>query len=486
MAMILSFEFDNSIKIIEASKKGQTLSVLSCMCIDGSCVKDGEIIDMDGTVNAIDEGLKTKGIKTKKTIFAINSSKIMVREIRLPFLKRGSEILSMIQIELQQMVSADLSKYKIMYEISNVTNENKILYAKYIVYCVPKILVSDYIDLAARLKLKLLKIDIFPNCINALYKNNIKINGGSLNNAENAVFINVNENHISFSAAHKGFCDFHISTESLSQLPSNSKDLSFDSSLLTAQIAKFLRYYYSVSGNRSIDKIYIYGNNERELCEAIKTKLNLKSEIIESITSLTGESQADNFHIGKYLGSVLTLFSPGNELTQKTNRSSKLINNCAYAGILLIIAAASTVLFGFFNSRAAMKNELTAMNSFIVEGKNNEIYSAIEGIKDETDYLKLYLQQAEELKAAAAENDYVHTNILREIYRMKPYKSRVTSIYSDKGSTQLICLSPSMSEAALFFSKLRGLDLVESANMPVIQSKSDQHFSYTIVLKLKK
>ena len=275
-------------------------------------------------------------------------------------------------------------------------------------------------------------------------------------------------------------------SKTLSQLPSNSKDLSFDSSLFTAQIAKFLRYYYSVSGNRSIEKIYIYGNNNRELRETIKTNLNLKSEIIESISSLIGETRSDNFCLIKYFNNLLTLLSPGNELTINTNRSSKLINYCAYAGILLIIAAASTVLFGFFNSRAAMRNELTAMNSFIDEGRNNEVFSAIEGIKDETDYLKLYLQQAEELKSAAAENDYVDTNILREIHRMKPFKSRVTSIYSDKGSTQLMCLSPSMSEAALFFSKLRGLDLVESANMPAIQSKSGQHFSYTIVLKLKK
>jgi Tfp pilus assembly PilM family ATPase len=515
MAMSLSFEFDNNIKIIEASKNGQTLSVLRCMCIDSSCVKDGKIIDMDGTVNAIYEELKTNRIKTKKAIFVINSSKIMIRTIKLPLLKKSSEILSMIQIELQQIVSAELSKYKIMYEISNVTNENKILYAEYIVYCVPMILVSKYIELAARLKLKLLKIDISPKCINALYKNNIRINDAILNNNEITVFVNVNKNSFSFSAVNNGICGFYTGSnldksltektaESVSQYGYFEKEIDFFSKykyseielesfsqqwypekLFTAQIAKFMRYYYSVSGNRSIDKIYIYATGNQMLKEAIKSKLNLNCEIIERISNLTVETPPDEFELSKYFNNVLTLFSPGNQLMQNTNRGLKLKNNFGYAAILLIIAAASTVFFGFSNSRAAMKNEMAAMSSYIDDGKNTEIHSVIEGIKNESDYLKLYLQQAEELQRAAAENDYADTKIIREINNLKPFETRVISIYSDKDSTQLMCLSPSTSEAALFFSKLRGIDLVEGANMPSIQSKSGQPFSYYIVLKLK-
>ena len=55
MAKILSFEINNNIKIIEASIKGEVLSVLRCMCIDSVYVKDGKIIDMDGAVNEINE-----------------------------------------------------------------------------------------------------------------------------------------------------------------------------------------------------------------------------------------------------------------------------------------------------------------------------------------------------------------------------------------------------------------------------------------------
>ena len=124
MTMILSVEIDNNIKIIEALRKGETLSVLRYMSIGTICVKDGNILDMDGTVSVINKELKKNGIKTKKAVFLINSSKIMIRTIKLPLLKKSSEILSMIKIELQQTVSADLGKYKIIYEISNITNPN--------------------------------------------------------------------------------------------------------------------------------------------------------------------------------------------------------------------------------------------------------------------------------------------------------------------------------------------------------------------------
>lgn len=493
MAMILSVEFDNNIKIIEALKKGETLSVLRCMTIDTFCVKDGKIIDMDGIVNVINEELEKNGIKTKKAIFVINSSRIMIRTIKLPLLKKRSEISSMIQIELQQTVSADLSKYKILYEISDVTNENKIPYALYIVYCVPVVLVNGYIELAAKLKLKLLSINISPNCINALYKDNIIINDFVLSNMGTAAFINASENSIQFSVANNGFCDFYRRFRYTEALIEKVAESHYEYGYLegrtventfTAQIAKFMRYYYSVSGSRSIDKIYIYGSSNKKLKEAIKTKLNMNTEIISSISCLTANELLNNFDLNKYFNMVLALFSRNNFLNINA-ANKKIKNNYGYAAILLIIAAATTVLLGFFNSQAATRNELIAMSSYINDGEANEIDSVIEGIKNETDYLELYLQQAVMLQKVVEDNDYVDTSILREINKVKSFETKITSIYSDKDSTQLQCISPSLSEATLFFSNLKEIGLIESAYMPAIQSKTGQPFSYSIILKLK-
>ena len=297
MAKILSIEIDKcNIKIIEAIKKGETLSICRCMTVDiNHGVKDGKIADMNLVVNKISETLKYNNIKTKKAAFIINSSSIMIRTIKLPLLKKSSEILSMIQIELQQMISADLTNFKIIYKVSNIINENRISYADYLVYCVPITLVNQYTDLAKKLNLKLIKIDILPTCINTLYKNNIKVNDTYLNIREISAFINVRENFISFSVANNGFCNFYISTEI--EAPYIEKvaepqhmyfcadNYSNADNTIISQITKFMRYYYAVSGNKVIDKIYING-----AC-SLKTIIDIKNRtgigIFENISSIS-------------------------------------------------------------------------------------------------------------------------------------------------------------------------------------------------------
>ena len=486
MAMFLSFEINNNIKIIEASKKGRTLSVLRSMSIDGSFVEDGRILDMDRTVDAINEELIKRGIKTRKAIFLINSSRIMIRRIKLPLLKKKKEILSMIQIELQQRVRADLSRYKIIYEVSDITREKKIAYAEYIVYCISEDLVNSCYKLAEGLKLKLLEISIIPLCINELYKNKGMINDFVLNKRGIEAFVNVNENSVSFSAVNNGICDFYTISKPMGiNLEKETESPSFDVSIVITQIVKQIRYYYSVSGNRSIDKIYVYGINNKKINEDIKSNLKINSEKITSISCLPKESLLNGFELSKYFNNVIALLSNNKELAKNTNSRLKLKKGFAYAAIVSIIAAISSLLLGFINNRAAMKNEMTKMTSYIDNAENYEAYREIEDIKRQSEYLKLYLSRAEELKLEVEQNDCIDTSLIREINRLKPFETKVTSIYSDKEGTQLLCLSPSLSEAALFFSQLRGLDRVEKAHMASIQSKTGQSFSYSIVLKLK-
>lgn len=497
MAKFLSVEIDNcNIKIIEAIKKGETLSICRCISVDIDFgIKDGKIIDINMITNVINEELSKNKINLKKAVFVINSSSIMIRKIRLPLLKKSSEILSMIQIELQQLISADLSKYKVAYEISNITSENKISHADYIVYCVPVDLINQYIDLAAKLNLKLVRIDISPKCINSLYKNNIKVNDINLNSKETTAFIYISENAISFSVANNGFCDFYISSEigrtyieraaepQAMYLYSDGNSNVYNP--IVSQIIKFMRYYYSVSSNRSINKMFIYGNCKEETIKEIKTKLKLDVEIISSISNLTTDENTSNtFELNKYFNTVLTLFSNSNINFIETKKR-KIRNNYGYAVISVVIMIAAIVLFGFINSQFGLRNKISAMTSYIDDGNNNEINNEIENIKKEIDYIEQLLKSATKLQQVIKVNDYVDSNILRKINMLKPSETKVTSIHSDKESTQLQCISPSVAEATLFFSNLREIEEIESAYMPAIQSKEGQSFSCSIILKLK-
>ena len=70
--------------------------------------------------------------------------------------------------------------------------------AEYIVYCIPEDLVNDCHELTERLKLRLLKLDIVPACINELYKNKFMINDFVLDEKGIEAFVNANEDTVSF------------------------------------------------------------------------------------------------------------------------------------------------------------------------------------------------------------------------------------------------------------------------------------------------
>lgn len=496
MAKFLSIEIDNcNLKIMEAEKKGEALSILKCISADiKNSVKDGKIIDMSHIYKLINDTLKINKIKAKKVIFTINSSTIMIRKIKLPLLKKRADILSMLQIELQQEVSADLTRYKLAYEISGITSENSISYADYIVYCIPVNLVSQYVELAEKLKLKLIKIDILPLCINTLYKNNMRVNNNALNIEESTAFINLQDSIISFMVTNNGFCDFYYRAEmETTYIEAAAEPLGtymypdiYQNSDMTivSFIIKFMRYYYSVSSNKIINKIYLYGTSDLDAVEEIKRTLNIDAEIISSISNIAIDERISGyFEINKYLNNIMALFSAkGTEFSAV--KKKKLRNSYGYAVISLIIGVAGFMVFGFVNSQFNMRNNISAMAAYIDDGNNIEVNNNIVSIKNETEYLDQYLKEAEKLQELIKTNDYVDSRILRKINKEKPSGTKVTSIHWDKDTILLQCVSQSMNQVTLFFSNLKKIEEIDNVYMPAIQSKTDL-YSYSLVLKLK-
>jgi hypothetical protein len=192
----------------------------------------------------------------------------------------------------------------------------------------------------------------------------------------------------------------------------------------------------------------------------------------------------DIFEINKYFHAVIVLLSKNKEINL-TTRNKRIRNKYGYVAALFIIIVTLVAMIGFINSQHVMRAKIAAMSSFIGYGENNELNKEIENIKNEADYLGQYLNQAEELQQQIDDNDFVDSDILRKIYVSKPSDTKLTSIYSNKDSTQLQCVSSSVAEVTLFFSNLREIEQVERVYIPAIQSKTGQSFSYSVVLKLK-
>jgi type IV pilus assembly protein PilM len=164
--MILSIEFGSNIKIIEGTKKKNILVISKAATLNVSAdIYNSGFMDVDLTAEAIKDAFTENKISTKKAVFVIDSESVIIRKMKLPLLKKESEIITMIMLELEQQVSADLNQYRVIYKIADAFEEDGYIKALYVVYCMPLNIYNQYKRLAKTLKLLLVKLEI-SNCIN--------------------------------------------------------------------------------------------------------------------------------------------------------------------------------------------------------------------------------------------------------------------------------------------------------------------------------
>lgn len=497
MSSILTVEIDNNgIKIMEVSKKGKLLSILKCFSLTAATgIEDGKIIDVDFIVNLIKEELIKNNIKTKKAVFVINSSCVIIRKIKLPILHRKSEILSMIRLESEQIIQADLSRYKIIYKVIDRTCENDVKNAFYVIYCLPKGLYYGCKELARKLKLGLVHIDVSFNCLNKIYTHNINING-NLPNTENIyAFVNIDSQFISFCVLNKGINDFsrvsfyneegdsnEIAAEAQTLYNSRSYDLSAIMNKVLDEISKYMRYYYSIDNSNYINKLYIYGgySKDKNMSEFLSDNLRMDVEEINQISNIQFDDK--QMPLDKNLISILSLFNGKNDICFSAD-NSKFFPAAVSAALIIMLSMPFTLRY--YNT--ILENKINSMNLYVNNEDNIRRNNEIENLKEDIILLENYLEQAKKLKSLINHEDYVSSVIFREIFYAIPENTKVTSISVDRNTTQLFCFSESMEEVALFLQNLREIDFIDEVYLPSIetQQESNSRYSYSIMCRLK-
>ncbi len=506
MSLILSVEIDNNgIKITEASKKGKLLSILKCFSLTAATgVEDGRIIDSDFIVNLIKEGFVKNNIKAKKAVFVINSGCVMIRKMKLPRLNKKSEILSMVRFELEQMISADLSRYKIIYKVIDEACENDVKNAFYVIYCLPEDIYYGCKNLARKLKLKLVYIDVSFNCLNKIYAHDINING-NLPDLENIyAFVNINFQFISFCVLNKGINDFsrislynkeegsnEAAAETQASYNEGSHDLSLFVNKVLDEISKYIRYYYSIDNSNYINKLYIYGchSKDKNMSKFLSDNLRIEIEAINRISNIQFECTDKKLSLDESFISILSLFNYKNDICFSADNlaehvyDSKLFPAAISAALIIMLS----VLLAFRNYNIMLENKIGSMSLYIDNADNTRRNAEVENLKEDIILLENYLEQTAKLKNLINHEDYVSAVIFREIFYAIPQNTKVTSMSVDRNGTQLFCFSESMEEAALFLQNLREIDFIDEVHLPSIEvlREGDRRYSYSIMCKLK-
>lgn len=500
--MILSIEIqDKKINIVQASKKGELLSILSCYSIDISNVteNDGRIINIDEVSNKIKEVLHKNNIITSKAIFVINTNSIIVRKLELPLLRKKNEIMSMIQHELEHVIAFDINQYKIIYKVKAINNSDK---AYYIIYGLPLNLFNQYVELAAKLKFKQFRIEIYCNCLNKIPSYDLFSNN-NFNNNDIIAFVDINKSKITFSVLNNGISDFSRISEltytSVTDLVAEgmgdycvndgSKYDNFMYRYLD-EISKYIRYYHSVDYESRINKLYVIGSGlNNDVIEFLTENLSNNGISVHRISNVEINKIIYNkdLNIDNYFIPILSLFHNRKDTCFCYEREYfKSINTKSKSAS---IVAAGTVFI--FLSLMILSNiiidDYNEKKIFISNNANVILNEKIENIKKDIINLESDIEKINTLKYSAYENDYVSSDIFREIINVVPKNTKVTSISISKNNTHLACVSSSIEEVALFLFSLRKINFVESIYIPNVEVNRELNgnYSYSVVCILK-
>ena len=113
---------------------------------------------------ALHKLLDANKIKTRKTLFVVNSGKIASREVLIPMIKEN-RIKDFLNTNSTDFFPVDLSRYQLVYRNEGVVQQDKVKKRKLYVFAVPGDLVQSYEELADFCSLELTALDYVGNSI---------------------------------------------------------------------------------------------------------------------------------------------------------------------------------------------------------------------------------------------------------------------------------------------------------------------------------
>ena len=161
-------------RICEVDYKKKSPRIYNCITFDtpGGSYQDGYILDKDALAATIEENVKNAGIKSKRLVFSLMSTKIANREVLIPQVKK-ERIQDVVMANVEQYFPMDISEHAITYSVLEkltIDNERKL---RLLVLAAPDSMINEYYSLAKLLGYEVEAIDYMGNSVYQLVKNHI-------------------------------------------------------------------------------------------------------------------------------------------------------------------------------------------------------------------------------------------------------------------------------------------------------------------------
>ena len=277
--MTISIEFRaDEIRVVEGRYNKKNIIVNKCFTIPvpEGLYEDGVIKDMEKFSYVLQKGLSKNNVSRGEVYGVINSSNIIIREIRLPKVEE-KQIASILNFQLDEYLPVDPEGYVVQHIPLDIVEEDGVEKQNVMLIGVPKYMVETHLNLLQNLGLKPVALDYAGNAISKLIKYSDTING-IYDNDITIACVDLEQESTTLNITNKGIMSIsRVIKEEISPTVDETPFMTLDESddqdvaiasglrgklaVILGRIDMVFRYYNSRETDKDIELVLIYGNH---------------------------------------------------------------------------------------------------------------------------------------------------------------------------------------------------------------------------------
>lgn len=465
---------------------------------------------------ALHKLLDANKIKTRKTLFVVNSGKIASREVLIPMIKEN-RIKDFLNTNSADFFPVDLSRYQLVYRNEGVVQQDTVKKRKLYVFAVPGDLVQSYEELADFCSLELTALDYVGNSIfQMMHKavgNNICC---SVKLDDNATMITIiNQGMVvlqrtvfyGFEEVEKVVVDsglfpkeqYPAAMDILQQTDCLNANQAAPEDAMNAMraeavealrpmignIRRVLDYYQSRNNGAEVKECFLIGNGAyiKGLDRLMSMELNLPVHLQEKDVLngfRTSGGRLDAMYEACYGAAIQPLdFVFGSAQTAKIIEEKKKRELLAAKLIGLLCVACAVILLALSGvQRIALSHELNTLNKQKDELKYiQDIYNAYVDTKSQYDDVTKMNGKTETVSDALAD-------AIEEMEEKFPSGVKVTSLTSNGEGISMDIEVSTKEEAAKILQNLATFDAFRSVTTNGITESTDENGKITVTFSV--
>lgn len=504
---LLTIDITNdSITIIEASnyaKGGRNIhNAIICETPEG-CYEDGFIKNKEVIAATIRDQLMANGIRNKDVIFVLSSTKIVNREVMIPYVKEN-KIKEVINTNAVEYFPVNIEDYAVTYSVlEEIFGTEKQL--RVLVVAAPIMMVKTYYDIAEMIGLNVKAIDYIGNSMYQVIKS--QMNNGTqmvVHLGGDASMITILHNDVLLlqrtvpyginSVVSAVMEERNVDAMTALTMLQNDRLITVDFNdnapteafrYLMNNIGRVIDYFSSKHPDKQIDEVALTGDGAliRGIDGLFKIQLNLKTRVLDSLYNVKFDIKIDSVRCNPVylMAAIGASYDPMNFVpSQFQNRAkgSGLYKIFAAIFVVSLIGSAAASAFVIIHTNN-LTNEKDELNDNI-----NKV-SYIEDIIAEHDKAK---SKADDIDTLYSQTNTPNEKLIIFIDALEdgmPSEIKISDFSSSAESVTLTCTTKSWDSIAQFVVNLKEMGCIENSFTPNIDQYTDDEtgeikFDFTI------